>query len=310
MARGDSHLYRREFPEAVELAAQSAQQNRMHAPSFLSLSSALARLGRVSESSAAMGRLLELRPMTRDVAAPASTASRGGLRSTCCEGHALPVCPNDRAAPPCRHRVSRRRGLLTADGPRRGRHPGSVEGRATGSGRRAIARHGGRIVKTTGDGLLVEFASPVEATRTALEVQDAVARTADAPGDVRLELRSAIHMGDVTVEGTDLLGDGINVAARLQASRGPRRERRGSRKPASQPHLCLVDLLVWVEWGASCQRSAAGKSTTRRCRARSSGTRRSRSAIQLSGHGPLGWRRRRWAEADRRGLSGEGRGRP
>ena len=81
-----------------------------------------------------------------------------------------------------------------------------------------ISAGGGRIFKALGDGLLVEFASPVDATRTALAVQEAIARDLAAGGDdVRLELRSAIHMGQVTVEGTDLLGDGINVVSRLQA---------------------------------------------------------------------------------------------
>jgi adenylate cyclase len=80
-----------------------------------------------------------------------------------------------------------------------------------------ITAGGGRIFKALGDGLLVEFASPVEATRTALAVQETIARSAAAGGDVRLELRSAIHMGEVTVEGADLLGDGINVVSRLQA---------------------------------------------------------------------------------------------
>jgi adenylate cyclase len=78
-----------------------------------------------------------------------------------------------------------------------------------------ISAGGGRIFKALGDGLLVEFASPVDATRTALAVQEAIARDVST-GDVRLELRSAIHMGQVTVEGTDLLGDGINVVSRLQ----------------------------------------------------------------------------------------------
>ncbi|HEX9558808.1 MAG TPA: adenylate/guanylate cyclase domain-containing protein [Reyranella sp.] len=78
-----------------------------------------------------------------------------------------------------------------------------------------IVRGGGRIFKSLGDGLLVEFSSPVDATRAALEVQAAVAKMATEPG-VRLELRCAIHMGEVTVEGMDLLGDGINVVSRLQ----------------------------------------------------------------------------------------------
>ena len=63
-ARGDSHLYRQQYLEAVDWLQKSAQQNRMHAPTFLSLSSALARLGRMDESRAAMARLLELRPMS------------------------------------------------------------------------------------------------------------------------------------------------------------------------------------------------------------------------------------------------------
>src|SRR6266545_52672 len=75
-----------------------------------------------------------------------------------------------------------------------------------------IVAGGGRIFKALGDGLLVEFTGPVEATRTALAVQAAVARMAGDGGSaraVRLELRCAIHMGEVTVEGTDLLGDGM-----------------------------------------------------------------------------------------------------
>ena len=82
-----------------------------------------------------------------------------------------------------------------------------------------IAAGGGRIFKALGDGLLVEFTGPVDATRTALGVQEAVARASSegaGPTAVRLELRCAIHMGEVTVEGTDLLGDGINVVSRLQ----------------------------------------------------------------------------------------------
>jgi adenylate cyclase len=78
-----------------------------------------------------------------------------------------------------------------------------------------IAQGDGRIFKSLGDGLLVEFSGPVEATRAALDVQ-ATAAKFKPHHDVRLELRCAIHMGEVTVEGTDLLGDGINVVSRLQ----------------------------------------------------------------------------------------------
>ena len=80
-----------------------------------------------------------------------------------------------------------------------------------------ITAGGGRIFKALGDGLLVEFTGPVDATRAALAVQAAVAQAAVTQDTaVRLELRCAIHMGEVTVEGTDLLGDGINIVSRLQ----------------------------------------------------------------------------------------------
>jgi adenylate cyclase len=80
-----------------------------------------------------------------------------------------------------------------------------------------ITAGGGRIFKALGDGLLVEFTGPVDATRTALAVQAAVAGPNLTPDTaVRLKLRCAIHMGEVTVEGPDLLGDGINIVSRLQ----------------------------------------------------------------------------------------------
>jgi adenylate cyclase len=78
-----------------------------------------------------------------------------------------------------------------------------------------IAQGGGRIFKSMGDGLLVEFNSPVGAVRTALAIQAAVTNPA-YERVIRLQLRCAIHMGEVTVEGTDLLGDGINIVARLE----------------------------------------------------------------------------------------------
>jgi len=81
-----------------------------------------------------------------------------------------------------------------------------------------IAKHHGRIVKTIGDGLLVEFASVVDAVRCAVEVQQAMPeRNADFAADHRIELRIGINLGDVIVEGDDLYGDGVNIAARIEA---------------------------------------------------------------------------------------------
>jgi len=85
-----------------------------------------------------------------------------------------------------------------------------------------IARHDGRIVGTAGDSVLAEFASPVEATRCAVEVQDELAKqNAGLPPGRRLEFRIGINLGDVVIEGTDLFGDGVNIAARLQALADP-----------------------------------------------------------------------------------------
>ena len=78
----------------------------------------------------------------------------------------------------------------------------------------AIADHGGRIFKTTGDGLLASFPSVVEAVRCAARIQAAPAE--GGPPEPRLVLRIGVHVGDVVVEGDDLLGDGVNIAARLE----------------------------------------------------------------------------------------------
>jgi adenylate cyclase len=85
-----------------------------------------------------------------------------------------------------------------------------------------IAEHQGRIVKTTGDGFLVEFASPVKAVRCAIEVQQKMAdRNADVPQDLRIEFRIGINLGDVIVEDGDIHGDCVNVAARLEGIAEP-----------------------------------------------------------------------------------------
>jgi adenylate cyclase len=86
----------------------------------------------------------------------------------------------------------------------------------------AITAHGGRIVKVTGDGILIEFASVVAAVACAVEVQGAVARrNAETPQERRIEYRMGINIGDVIVDGEDIYGDGVNVAARLEALAEP-----------------------------------------------------------------------------------------
>ena len=76
-----------------------------------------------------------------------------------------------------------------------------------------IAEHRGRIFKTTGDGILIEFASVVDALRCALEVQAGMGEQNAVPSNQRIEFRIGIHQGDILVDGDDILGDGVNIAA-------------------------------------------------------------------------------------------------
>jgi adenylate cyclase len=85
-----------------------------------------------------------------------------------------------------------------------------------------IKEHGGRVFKTTGDGVLAEFPSVVNAVASAVEIQSSMVRTnADVPEERRIELRIGVNLGDVIAEGDDIFGDGVNVAARLQATAPP-----------------------------------------------------------------------------------------
>ena len=86
----------------------------------------------------------------------------------------------------------------------------------------AVSGHRGRVVKTTGDGVLIEFPSVVDAVRCALDVQRGMcSQNAGVPAEQRIEFRVGINVGDVVVEGEDLLGDGVNVAARLEGLSEP-----------------------------------------------------------------------------------------
>ncbi len=86
----------------------------------------------------------------------------------------------------------------------------------------AISRHNGRIVKTTGDGLLLEFASVLDAVRCSIAMQAAMADAmAERPDDERMLFRIGVNLGDIIIDGDDIHGDGVNVAARLEALAEP-----------------------------------------------------------------------------------------
>ncbi len=85
-----------------------------------------------------------------------------------------------------------------------------------------IAEHRGHIVKTTGDGMLVEFASAVDATRCAAQIQRSMAeQNADAPQDNSIKFRIGVHVGDIIIDDNDIFGDGVNIAARLEGIAEP-----------------------------------------------------------------------------------------
>jgi adenylate cyclase len=134
-------------------------------------------------------------------------------------------------APPDRERVERRlAAILAADVAGYSRLMGEDE-EGTLAALKAIRRelgdpkikeHRGRIVKTTGDGLLVEFASVVDAVRCAVEVQREMAlRNAAVPQERRIEFRMGINLGDIIKDGRDIYGDGVNIAARLEGLAEP-----------------------------------------------------------------------------------------
>src|SRR5215467_6943433 len=85
-----------------------------------------------------------------------------------------------------------------------------------------VAKHGGRIVKATGDGVLLEFPSVVDAVEYAVGVQAVMGqRNEGIPQDRRMLLRIGINLGDILIEGDDILGDGVNIAARLEGIAEP-----------------------------------------------------------------------------------------
>jgi adenylate cyclase len=90
------------------------------------------------------------------------------------------------------------------------------------AGEPLVAEHGGRIVKTIGDGVLIEFPSVVGAVQCAVALQNLMAqRNAGVPSERRMEWRVGIHIGDILIEGDDIIGDGVNLAARLEGIADP-----------------------------------------------------------------------------------------
>ena len=140
-----------------------------------------------------------------------------------------------------------------------------------------IAEHQGRIVKLTGDGMLVEFPSVVNAVACAADIQRRMReRNVDVPEDRRIEFRIGINLGDIIVEDDDIYGDGVNVAARLESiaepggvavSLGPRSCRQPARphfEDSGEQPLKNIERPVRVYNVASWQRSRTRRDAARR----------------------------------------------
>jgi len=126
-----------------------------------------------------------------------------------------------------------------------------------------ISEHSGRIVKTTGDGMLAEFPSVVDAVRCAADIQRAmIDREAGIPEDGRIRWRIGINLGDVIVEDGDIFGDGVNVAARLEAlanrAGSVSRARCATKSATSCPLLSRI-------WASRASRTSLGRCGSMRC---------------------------------------------
>jgi adenylate cyclase len=113
-----------------------------------------------------------------------------------------------------------------------------------------IKEHRGRIVKNTGDGLLAEFASVIDAVRCAVEVQRGmIDRELEAQDERRIRFRIGVNLGDVIVEEHDIFGDGVNVAARLEGASGARRDlhQPGGARPSARQARFRVQRLGRAE---------------------------------------------------------------
>jgi hypothetical protein len=146
---------------------------------------------------------------------------------------------------------------------------------------RKITAYRGRIVKTTGDGMLVEFVSVVDAVRCAVDIQRSmIERNANIPAENRIQFRIGINVGDIISDDNDIYGDGVNVGARLEAFAEPggimisRNVNRGGRfrpqghSTANQVHRQSSDLLREPSAGGSASRGARGARTAQGVAAR------------------------------------------
>ena len=212
------------WEQAVAWFRRSIEANRNFPHPHFVLGAALAQLGRLDEAHSAVKAGLALDPSLHRLPLSRQRGRRGATTR-----HTWPsLSPFSKACArlesPNNDRARRLAAILAADVVGYSRLMGEDEaGTALAvrehreAARPIVADHGGRIVKTTGDGLLLEFPSVVAAVECAIAIQKLmVERNAETPEAKRIVYRIGVNLGDVLIEGDDILGDGVNIAARLE----------------------------------------------------------------------------------------------
>jgi class 3 adenylate cyclase len=144
-----------------------------------------------------------------------------------------------------------------------------------------IDQHRGRIFKTTGDGMLIEFASVVDAVRCAVVVQRGLEdRNANLQEAERIRLRIGINLGDVMIDEGDVFGDGVNVAARIEALAAPARSALATRCASRSAKSCRSGLPISVSTASRTSRGRSAFTASRRERSLTRAPRRHRPKIR------------------------------
>ena len=218
---GEAYFFKRQFDEAASKLLLSIQGHPGSPTPYRSLAACYAHMGRLDEARATLAQLRAITPLV----VPSDLPFRNPEdRELLLSGLRLATGRDDMS------QTRRLAAILAADIAGYSRLMGADEegtlARLKAIARElidpAIAEHHGRIVKTTGDGMLVEFASVVDAMRCATVWQRGMSeRPAAEPSDSRIEWRIGVNLGDIIIDDDDIFGDGVNIAARLEAMAEP-----------------------------------------------------------------------------------------
>ena len=212
------------YEEAVACLRRAIEANRNYPSPYFQLAAALAQLGRIDEAHSAVKAGLAINPAYSISRARAGSTARSDDPTYLAQDRAHSRRPAQGLSPRAMTTARRLAAILAADVVGYSRLMGEDEAGTALSvrshreaARPIVAGFGGRIVKTTGDGLLLEFPSVVAAVECAIAIQKLmVERNAKTPEAKRIVYRIGVNLGDVLIEDDDILGDGVNIAARFE----------------------------------------------------------------------------------------------